>query len=218
MGASDSQGPCGTVARHRAPSQASLAGCFHLSHCRGIEKCFGGAPVYFRVRCQPRSTGRPGGHPSSGHGPTWMHILKIFMSPSKGGNHQGRPASLGRTLRPGCGPACEMAFGGIPKIFLSLSLAWKGLGGQRSLEEEPEWVLVLGAPPKKFLIPPPKARTSPVSIDRPGKCTLGCPKFCVSPGHWLYLPKIFQISPPEMDITSGWSQMKGRTLHFPQFF
>lgn len=96
----------------------------------GLRNVLGGAPVYFRVRCQPRSTGRPGGHPSPGHGPTWMHILKIFMSPSKGGNHQGRPASLGRTLRPGCGPACEMAFGGIPKIFLSLSLAWKGLGGQ----------------------------------------------------------------------------------------
>lgn len=36
--------------------------------------------------------------------------------------------------------------------------------------------MVLGTPPEKFLIPPSQTRTSPLSTDRSGECTLGWPQ------------------------------------------
>lgn len=80
-------GPLWDCGRAQSPPQVSLAGHSHLSHWRGIEKRFGEAPFSFRVRYQPRSTGRPQGAPQFwpwSHLETkrWVHILKILMSPS----------------------------------------------------------------------------------------------------------------------------------------
>lgn len=80
-------GPLWDCGRAQSPPQASLAGRSHLSHWKGIEKRFGEAPFSFRVRYQPRSTGRPQRAPQFwpwSHLETkrWVHILKILMSPS----------------------------------------------------------------------------------------------------------------------------------------
>ena len=75
--------------------------------------------------------------------------------------------------------------------------------------------LGIGAPPKKFLITPPKTRTSLLSIDRPGECTL----LATSPTRVLAVdlaPKTFPVSLSEVGTASGWPWMKRRALHILQ--